>query len=253
MSLDLRDKHDRISDLPDDGGLLGGPRWTAIGAVMVVGLIVALGIWLAVTSDDDEPASAARSSTTLAPATSAPAFAGAECPEMATSTEVPTAPPKAEWKIVYTVALPFSETAGPAVVEGDVARCYAHSPEGALFAAVQIPIRSIAARDGERVVREQTVPGAGQEALVTVLKRRGWSPARPGELCQIAGFNVASYTPERAVVSIAARCANGLQLTQGTVIWSGGDWREELLPDGSNSATASALPNLAGMVPWGGV
>lgn len=261
MSLDLRDKRRRERevplDYPDDEGLFGGRSWTAIGAVVVLGVVVALGIWLAVTADDDQVTTASRSSTSVAPAASTPTTVGtsggATCPELATNTEIPTAPPKAEWRIVYTVALPFSTSVGPAVTEGDVARCFAHSPEGALFAAKHIGIRAIAARDGESVVRGQTVPGTGQEALIGALQRRGWSPARPGELCQSAGFNFSSYTPERAVISIASRCQTGLQLTQTTVVWSDGDWRAELQPDGSFSPFGSALPSLRGLVAWGGV
>lgn len=261
MSLDLRDKRKRERevplDYPDDEGLFGGRSWTAIGAVVVIGVVVALGIWLAVTADDDEPAPAAQSSTSVAPAAATPTTAGtaaaAECPELATSTEIPTAPPKADWQIVYTAALPFSLTAGPAVIVGDTARCFARSPEGALFAAVQITTRYFLARDGETVAREQTVPGPGQEALLTALKQRGWSPARPGEVCQLAGFDFASYAPERAVISFATRCGKSLQLTQTTVAWSGTDWRVELQPDGSESPTSSVLPDLRGMTPWAGV
>lgn len=258
MSIDLRRRHERHGTEPpvepgDDGeGLFGGRAWTALGAAVVLGVIVLMGLWLT-WGRGEEPAPATQPRLGMSsPTTSASALAR-PCPELPTSSEVPTAAPKAEWRIVYTVALPFSETAGPAVVQGDVARCYAHSPEGALFAAVQTGIRSIVARDGERVVRETTVAGPGQDALLAALRRRGWSSPAPGELCQTAGFQIASYTPERAVISLASRCGSDLQLTQTTVVWLDGDWRAELLPDGSFSATASKLPSLRGLVAWGGV
>ncbi|TDC69803.1 hypothetical protein E1200_07215, partial [Actinomadura sp. GC306] len=52
-----------------------------------------------------------------------------------------TAPNQVYWKRFEGVALPFSSSVGPLEVKGDVARCYEHTPRGALFAAVQISVR----------------------------------------------------------------------------------------------------------------
>ena len=141
------------------------------------------------------------------------------------------------------------------VLEGDIARCYSHTPTGALLAAVQIEYRIALARDGVGVAREQTVPGEGQDRLVAALEQRGWEPPTPGEICQVAGFRIVTYTEDDAVVSLASRCASSgsLQLTEARMQWTGGDWRRVLAPDGSLSPTASALSDLGGMVEWGGV
>ena len=51
------------------------------------------------------------------------------------------APTGIAWQYWRTAVLPSSATAGPMVVHGDVAPCFAHSPLGALIGAVQIPTR----------------------------------------------------------------------------------------------------------------
>jgi hypothetical protein len=249
-------------DRDDQPGQQGEDRpnigtWAAIA---IVAAVVLLAGWVVVTGgDDDDNGGAGGPSSTTTPARSddddGEALGEGECPDMPAGDEIPETGPEVDWEIVYGAALPFSEDHGPAVVDGDIARCYSHTPTGALIAALQIEYRVLLARQGVDVVEEQTTAGAGQDVLIDALEERGWSPAQPGELCQTAGFRFVTYTSEEAVIAIAARCAasGNLQLTELRVRWEDGDWRQVLQPDGSSSPTASALADLSGMTPWGGV
>lgn len=38
-----------------------------------------------------------------------------------------------------------------------------------------------------------------------------------------------------------------------TLVWRGGDWRLQLQPNGSASATSQQVTSMDGFVPWGGV
>jgi hypothetical protein len=158
------------------------------------------------------------------------------------------------WTIYRGIVVPSSDDHGPTVFEGGVARCYSHTPTGALIASVQIGARAIVAPDGVTVVREQTVPGTGQAALIAALEDRGPVEVTSGEICQVAAYRFVTYSPEQAVIARASRCPSGnLQLTQVTVEWRDGDWRLVLLDDGSESAMTSTLSDLSGMTAWSGV
>jgi hypothetical protein len=140
------------------------------------------------------------------------------------------------------------------VVDGSVARCYSHTPSGALLASVQIGTRYLLAPDGVAVVREQIVPGKGQRALIDALEERGPVEVESGDVCQVAGFRFVHYTPDRAVIARASRCPGDvLQLTEVAVEWRDGDWKVVLDENGSESATTSTLSDLTGMTAWSGV
>ena len=127
------------------------------------------------------------------------------------------------------IALPFSKTAGPQFVQGDVARCYAHTPVGALLASVQIPNRLLLANDWEPIVYQQIMPGAGRDALVQVEKAAAKEPnppSPPGSYAQIAAFLFVTYTPEVAVVDLVTRSGSGaMGMATFTTDWSDGDWK----------------------------
>jgi len=260
------------SDSRDDKTIPGG--WAA-GAVLAIVLLLAG--WVVWPRGDDDGAAGdggAQAAVGGSPTTDAAApddsddgdtdgpgsgvldpGAEGDCPDLPSDDVIPETAPEVQWEIYFAGALPVSEEHGPAVLDGDMARCYSHTPTGALLAAVQIEYRILLARDGVGVAREQTVPGEGQDRLVAALEQRGWEPPTPGEICQVAGFRVVTYSDDDAVISLAARCAasGSLQLTEARMQWTDGDWRRVLAPDGSMSPTASALSSLSGMVEWGGV
>jgi hypothetical protein len=164
-----------------------------------------------------------------------------------------SAPVSVTWRLYHTVALPFSAQAGPTVVVGDVARCYAHSPTGALLSAVQIAVRYALASDWRSVVAEQVMPGTGRNVYSD--QRSGVNfTVQAGEFGQIAGFQFVTYSSALAVVQIVVQLPAGeMQATTMTVQWSGGDWRLQLEPDGSPGPNVQQVASLTGFIPWGGV
>jgi hypothetical protein len=254
-----------IEEPTGDGPLLT-PRLLLTAAVLVGVVAFAL---VAVLTRSASPTAAGNSSAarhpaatshrgaapghTAAPASS-PAAAADSCDVSPGHQAIPvSAPAGVTWQLYDTVALPFSAQAGPTVISGDVARCYAHSPTGALLAAVQIAIRYALAANWQAVVAAQVMPGTGRN--VYAAQRSGVNfTVGAGEFGQIAGFQFVTYTTALAVVQIVVQLPSGeMQSTTMTVQWSGGDWRLQLQPDGSPGPNVQQVPNLTGFIPWGGV
>jgi hypothetical protein len=178
------------------------------------------------------------------------------CHPTDTSQQVPSAPPPGvTWQVYNAVAYPFSVTAGPMVGEsGGIARCYAHTPLGALLAVSHIPDRMAVAPDWRKVVTTQVLPGPGREAFIHKRSEfTGSTDFAPGEAAQIAGFRFVTYTPATAVVQMVTRGAQGVMRSfTFTVMWSDGDWKLQLQPNG-DPWPVQDIGSLDGFVVWGGV
>ncbi|MFE0764086.1 hypothetical protein [Streptomyces smyrnaeus] len=238
-------------------------------AVAFIGFVAVIGAVVLFSSDaaSEGGATASASRTAAArqpsdggpapePAPSGSADSGAKCPELDDKRQdVPTEAPKGlSWKLFHTVALPSSKAAGPAVVEQDVARCYAHTPVGALLATSQISVRYLAADDWLKVTRAQTV-GAGRASYIDArTKAERKADRQPGDGAgqgQIAGFKFVTYTGSTAVIQTVWRFPDGrMQAATTTALWRDGDWRLEYPAD---PAAPTPVDSLAGYVAWGGV
>jgi hypothetical protein len=138
------------------------------------------------------------SNTPTGPATGQPAAttsAGTTSPgsPSTTANAGPTTIPQAApddvtWTLFQTVALPVSPTAGPRTVGTSTATGYAHTPTGALVAAVQIPARKLVAPDWRSVVDQQVVAGPARDAYIKARQGIGDTTPTPGELGQITAF-----------------------------------------------------------------
>ncbi|MEU3255659.1 hypothetical protein [Streptomyces sp. NPDC006997] len=243
-----------VPDEPRSPWLRGGFVLAAafVGFVTVIGAAIAVG---ADTPDGDDPTTTARTPGARATAPAAPS--GADCPALADDVQdVPaTAPTDLTWTLYGSVALPASEAAGPAVTDGDVARCYARTPLGALLATSQISVRYLAAGDWLAVTRAQTV-GAGRDAYLA--ERRAAERTAPPDAGargavhgQIAGFRFVTYHDTTAVIQTVWRFPDGrMQAATTTVLWRDGDWRLEYPAD---PVAPTPVDSLAGYTEWGGV
>jgi hypothetical protein len=176
-------------------------------------------------------------------------------------TAVPTsAPSDISWSLFDGIALPSSSTAGPTRVDGAVHAGFAHTPEGALIADAQIAVRYLATpgtgwRD---VLAQQVVPGPGVKAYSQERTAAGLGNVEHVDTAgvgQIVGFRFITYTPSVAVIQMAVRFPSSgqYQVATNTVDWLDGDWKLQLLPDGSSASTVQQVNDLAGFVPWSGV
>ncbi|WP_329167518.1 hypothetical protein OHB49_45615 (plasmid) [Streptomyces sp. NBC_01717] len=231
-------------------------RWWQASALFLA-VVLVTGAVVVFTSDDESQAPAAAGPTASASGSvSASPTGNGDCPKLATSTDIPRTAPTADWALVSTVAVPTSKDAGPAVVDGDVARCFAHSPTGALFAGAQIGTRYAFTKDWEKVVEKQTY-GDGKQVLLD--KRRAYEATAepvapvPGELGQFAGFQFVTYTPQTAVLQMVSRFEAGtMQVSTVTLKWDTGrgDWLYEIP---SVTPPQKTVDTLDGYVVWGGL
>jgi hypothetical protein len=186
-----------------------------------------------------------------------PAATTAGCTLTDTDQTVPvTAPAGVTWTIYNTVALPQSAADGPAVVNGDVARCYSHTPTGALLAAAQISVRYLIADNWQAVLATQVVPGPGPSVYASERAQVTGSAVDSGSpgFGQYAAYQFAAYTPNQATIQLVTRFPAGtMQMVTTTVTWSGTDWQLQLQPTGGISPNAQALTTLTGFTPWAGV
>ncbi len=247
-----------INDLPtrdDREGPFHRAGFLAAFAFLVLVLILGVTVVVTHSSGKSDKAAPAPSTGTTQPTASSSPNNGNACGLSDVDQTVPAAPPSnVSWKIYDTVALPYSTTDGPGIVDGDVARCYAHTPTGALIAAAQIPVRYLVANDWQAVVNEQVMPGVGRAAYSKMRAQVTTNTNQPGDYGQIAGFQFITYSANTAVVEIVSRFTNGnLQMVSTTLEWSGEDWKLQLQDSGGVSPNAQQVPNLTGFISWGGV
>ncbi len=239
-------------------------RKTAPAGILLA-VVIGLLIWLLAergggTNHDGAPPTQRSPLTSLvshpAPVKPKAASSSSGCHVPSGSQVVPQyAPQGITWQLYQTVALPYSGTAGPMVVNLGTARCYAHDPLGALLAVSQIPYRYLISPDWRQVVQLQVVPGKGEQVYVP---ERSKVPDvggnQPGDYNQLAGFKFVTYSPAMAVIEIASKDDDGgFQAGPVTVVWSDGDWKLQLQPDGSSSPQELPITSLVGFATWSGV
>jgi hypothetical protein len=236
--------------------------WFATAAVVVF-LIAGLGGWLALTRPHGKERAAAQAAPRTSPtAQTAPPHGetptgGCNVPD---GPQDLTAPADVKWELWEGFVMPASPTAGPLVTDGVVARCYAHSPAGALLASIQIPSRLplVGNVKWEDIALAQLAPGPGRDAWMQ-RARDAIAAARPGEPgqrpAQLAAYQFVSYTPGAAVVATVYRAdSGGMAVGYGSLVWEASDWKLSVLPDGSMgppSTPVSSIP--AGFTEFRGV
>lgn len=147
------------------------------------------------------------------------------------------APSDVSWRVAQGWVLPVSKSQGPGrVSQSGPWSCFAHTPTGAVLAAYLIPIRLGIAPHYVPVIKQQTVPGVGQQALLS----QGKPDAAAASPLTPKGFVVNSYTGSDATVSVVVSSPpQGVVTCSVNVQWFGGasgDWRVRLEPDGSSWA-----------------
>lgn len=223
----------------DDGFARHSRRALAAGAVLV--LAAAGAVWALTTGGSDKPTAEAA------------AYESA-CGLTGGSTATPTTGPEVQWQNVGGSWLPVSTTQGPGSRSATGPwTCFAHTPTGAVLAAWAIPARMTSAQDFAAVVKQQTLPGAGQTARL----KKGPGSGTSGELPTPIGFTVNGYDDRTATVTVYTRQL-GVNLRCPSVVeWVGGakgDWLLRLTPDGGVWPSCERLPdNLTGIdfVAWG--
>lgn len=227
-----------------------------IGSYVLLGAIPVMAGWLLVTRGTTTTA-APRTPAAVAPPTAQPAAGGAcNVPATDPGAGLQSVPPDLTWSVSNGDLTPTSPTAGPMVVQGGVARCFADDAEGALIAAVRIPQQIAGAT-------APTWPAAAQglaagpytqpfeRQVVSLLAQ----PAPPADTAQpfaaVAGFKFVSWSPSTSVIELVYRTQGGvLYAADETLQWVGSDWRIALLGPDELSSPLAVVPDLLGYVEW---
>jgi hypothetical protein len=171
------------------------------------------------------------------------------------TTATPTTAPDVQWQNDDGAWLPVSTTEGPARRSTTGAwSCFAHTPTGAVLAALTIPTRLGVVGDFAGVVKQQTLPGPGQDARL----KQGQNRNAANDQVTPFGFAINSYDDTAATVTfyvskrgVSVRCASTVQWAGGTH----GDWLLRLASDGSVASDCEQVPaagqRAPGFVPWG--
>ena len=159
-----------------------------------------------------------------------------------------TAAPDTKWELVGTVAAPTAPKVGPGKVDSDGFRtCFAHTGEGALFAAINYIAVSSDARNTPRLY-ELLADGPVHDQLQATPSPGEASSSR----LQVAGFKVNAYSASEATVDVAWQVtSSGSQLVSFPTVlrWEHGDWKVVIDKNGPPFAP-SPLQSLGGYTPW---
>jgi hypothetical protein len=234
-----------------------------VAAAVVVALLVVLGVVVVLTrppgGDDrstQQPPTASTSGASQ-PATTSPA-GDSVCGLPAGDQTVPTtAPAGTRWELVGTMATPTAPKAhGPGRVQSGLRSCFAHTPTGALYSAVNIFAITTIPDLRDDAARELTAAGPGRDAALAALKREGQQQDTGGKT-QIVGYTFLNYASTSSTVDLALRIStaagkSGFVHFPASLRWEAGDWKVVVPPNGNLGTGMGPIPDLTGYVPWGG-
>jgi hypothetical protein len=220
-------------------------------------VVLGAGLALALSSHSPAPRSPAATAT----ASAGPGSAGTGSPGQPQVPRVSLG--SVRWRGFYGVELPVSAQAGPSGTSGGVAAGFAHTPLGALLAAVNIGVRANA-QWGPRiftpVIRGQ-VTGPDAAALLTSCQAAydqaaqsggvtGGQPLGTVDVTEQA-FRWITYTPAAAILDLVSAGPGDSGATvrasvQMEVVWDGGEWKVVAPPGGDWGNSAAELSSLAG-------
>ncbi len=224
----------------EDRSPWGRPSVLLSGALLLT--LVLLGIVVSVIGSGGagRPANTTAAATRPA-APSAPVSTGG-CTLPPGSQMVPsTSPPAAQWGTVGSMQVPQSPAVyGPGRSDGPWETCFAHSPSGALLAAMNLWAEGTAVPPSELFAR--LAIGAPKN-LGSNARLDSSGPV------QFGGYRYDSYTPSDALVAIVFQGPEGKLLAVVTsMAWRDGDWKY-LFPTNGIPAM-QVIPDLTGYVQW---
>jgi hypothetical protein len=149
--------------------------------------------------------------------------------------------------VVGSMAAPSSPSIGPGRTIGGFRQCFAHSPTGALFSAVNFWAAGTAYAPSR--VYAQLAADTASRAQAMRFSQGDDSRLSDGGQVQLAGFEFNSYSPSEADLSIVLQSTGGQLVTIAcTMLWHQGDWRYEIPPSGAPAA--GQILSLDGYVAW---
>lgn len=225
-----------------------------IAAALVVALIAAtIVIFLLPKGQGNAqpaPAPAESSSTPTASPSASGEASNSICGLPATSETALGTAPETKWELVGTMAAPTDPKVGPGKTdEQGIRSCFAHTPTGALYAAVNLWALGTDPSKEPAIAEQLAAKGPGRDAG---MKAPPTSAASSPLKVQVAGFNV-SYTDNQAVVELAFKANNGgLASVRTTLLWQDGDWKGVVADSGKPLEEPRQIRDLSGFILWSG-
>lgn len=231
-----------------------------VSAALVIALIAAVIVIFALPRSESSPKAGQTTSTSSSPTpdSSQPANTGGSVCGLPASAETTLgSAPKSTWTLVGKMAAPADpETFGPGITDSDGVRsCFAHSPTGALYSAVNvIALGSSSEQDELKLADRLLVPGPGRDAAMKEAQTRTSSSTGTGESSQVRGFIIKAYNSTEAEIDLAVEMPNGALLhSMLSLRWVDGDWKIKATDDGEIFHSMAQIPDLNGYIPWSGV
>ncbi|MCG7524556.1 hypothetical protein MHW47_08920 [Streptomyces sp. OfavH-34-F] len=238
-----------------------------IASAVGIGLIAVLGGVVVLTGPDDKKTDDARPVAGAPSASASPAAPSARpssssgtssCPELqdtdtSEGSVLDLRGSGLSWKKLGPLNLPLSQRSGPAVTDGQVVRCFAHTPRGAVLALANISVRSANGPGWRAVVEQQVYPDDAKAVYEqsVAANRSDWTSDYPPEfgLPQLAGYKLISYSSDTAVVDFVFQTPGGKVLSMPlTARWHEGDWKQKMSPDGGQTQLAASKDTTDGYV-----
>lgn len=209
-------------------------RKSYIVSATFLALVLVAGLWILIVpppapaptpdAGDSAQAGAAGGAQDVMP--SPAVICGAQPALPLTSEQVAATTYVTTWYPVGMMSAPSSPEAGPTQAR----RCFARTPEGALYAAVT------------RMAEEAAATGVTQEAA-----SKGISDIH------FDGYQWLSWTPDRAVLMVRISATNSVETRHAAraldVTWADNDWA--VVPDDTSAAASAAADPKRVFTPWG--
>ncbi|MFC6158108.1 hypothetical protein ACFWUU_27475 [Kribbella sp. NPDC058693] len=257
-------------------------RGFVASAIVIGAVLICLVVWAVASNGSDTPAAnPSQTPSTIAPTEQPTESTGppATPTEQPTATQTAPPPPNSHtggchdsnpeqaiprlaapvavtWQFEGEMLVPIQAAAGPASTgTNGVRSCFAHSPTGAVFAAmvllgqVQNPQVSVAA------LKTRVLAGPGRTAAIAAARNELQTPPTEAGDVQFSGFKVLYYTTTQAIVQVVANLNNkAYGALPITMQWSHGDWYAVLQDDGTfnGSVEPDILSSLNGYVRFSG-
>ncbi|TCC40595.1 hypothetical protein [Kribbella speibonae] len=256
-------------------------------AIVVGAVLICLVVWFMLGGRSDNPtANPSQTPSTSAP-TGQPTEEESTEPPVATPTALPTstrttppppnsstggchnknpnqaiprlaAPPLVTWQFEGAMLIPLQAASGPAATSPNGVRsCFAHSPTGAVLAAMVMLGQLQNQAVGISALKSRVVPGPGRDAAIAAAQQSAKTPKTANGEVQFAAFKVLDYPPNatRAIIQVVADLNNkAYGAMPVTLRWYKSDWYVELQEDGTlnGSVEPDILSSLSGYVRFSG-
>ena len=236
--------------------------WYFIASAVAVGLIVVLGVVLAILNSRDDGSSATPAPPVTTQTDAATGSSAPQTSQAAESTSVcglagddqsatlATAP-EASWQYQGTTAYPTSSTFGPGRTDASGVRsCFQRSVTGALFAAANAVAQGTETSTAATWLDSFMTKDSPRDSL----NGAAGGDFESGVRANVTGFKVLDYTGTTASIDMAVTGSSTGQSVDLSMVynlrWEDGDWKL-VVTDPTNLINVSTIPNLAGYISWG--